>query len=381
MKQSTPVAIIGAGIIGASIAYNLASRGVKGVTVFESSKAGGGSTSAALGGFRHQFSSEISVELSKRSIVIIQKFKELTGYDPLIHRDGYIFIASEHASFEQLKKNREMQRRLGVPVDLLSKQELERKCPFYNFEGILGGTFCAEDGHASTFAVHQGYVSKAKELGVEFYENTEVTGIEVGKGEASGVKTPGGSMSADRVIIAAGAYSGIVGRLASINIPIKPYPRKILVTQSFTNGIPLEIPLIIDVDSTLAVGREGKGIIMSDNQETSSSFDLVFPSGMDERIMEKALHRMPVLASASISYANMGLYEMTPDANPIMCEIPEIQGLYCCAGFAGHGFMHSPAIGEIMAEMLLKGGTSLDISSFHIKRFENMRTEKEGLII
>ena len=381
MNQNSSVVIIGAGIIGASIAYNLAINGLKGVKVFDSSKAGSGSTSAALGGFRHQFSNEISVELSKRSVSIMQKFQELTGYDPLIHRDGYIFIASEQNSFEQLEKNREMQNRLGVHVDVLSKSELENKCPFYNFDGTLGGTFCAEDGHASTFAVHQGYVSKSKELGVEFYENTKVTGINAEKDKIFGVKTSGGSTTAEKVIIAAGAYSGIVGSLASIDIPIKPYPRKILVTQNFTDGIPLEIPLIIDVNSTLAVGREGKGIIMSDNEETSSSFDLVFPAGMDERIMEKALRRMPVLSGASIAYANTGLYEMTPDANPILCEIPEFEGLYCCAGFAGHGFMHSPAIGELMAEMLLKARTSLDISSFHINRFAKKRSEKEGLII
>ncbi|MDG6994967.1 MAG: FAD-binding oxidoreductase [Nitrososphaerota archaeon] len=381
MKQATQVAIIGAGIIGASIAYNLAIEGLNDVTVFDRSEAGSGSTSAALGGFRHQFSSELSVELSKRSIDIIHKFKELTGYDPLVHKDGYIFIASKEESLEQLRRNREMQRRLGVAVDLLSWKELSRSYPFYNFEGILGGTFCREDGHASTYAVHQGYVSKAKELRTEFYENTQVTGIEIAGRRVTGLNTTQGKISTEKVVIAAGAYSGLVGRLATVDIPIKPYPRKILVTHSFTDGIPPVIPLIIDVDSTLAVGREGKGMIMSDNQETVSSFDLVFPAGMDEKIMEKAIYRIPALANATISYANMGLYEMSPDANPIMCAIPEIQGLYCCAGFAGHGFMHSPAVGELMAELLLKKRTSLDISSFHIQRFKEMQKEKEGLII
>ena len=379
--KKTGTAIIGAGIIGVSIAYNLSISGVTDVLVFDCSKAGRGSTSASLGGFRHQFSNDLSVELSKRSIAILDNFKKLTGYDPLIHKDGYIFVASKEESFAQLKKNRDMQRRLGVNVELLSKSDLEEKCPFYNFDGIRGGTFCREDGHASTFSVHQGFVSKAKELGVEIFEDTEVNGIEFEGGKVTGLRTTMGQISAERVIIAAGAYSGLVGKLASVEIPVKPYPRKILVTHSFHDGIPNDIPLIIDVDSTLAVGREGMGIIMSDNEETVSSFELNFPPGMDERIMEKAIRRMPVLSKASISYANAGLYEMTPDANPIMCEIPGLNGLYCCAGFAGHGFMHSPAIGELMAEMLLEGRTSIDISSFHIDRFKETKSEKEGLII
>lgn len=375
------MAIIGGGIIGASIAYNLAMHGVKDVVILDKSKAGAGSTSASLGGFRYQFSTELSVRLSQRSVGIIEKFKDLMGYDPLVRRDGYVFIASRPSSFEQLKKNRDVQRRLGVPVSLLSQEELQERYPFYRFDGILGGTFCREGGHASTMAVFQGYISRAKQLGTELYEDTEVTAIEGRNPKGFPLRTSKGSLAADSVVIAAGAYSGLVGKLASADIPIEPYPRKILITNSFSDGIPPHIPLIIDVDSTFAFGREGKGLILANKQETQSSFDLAFPPDYDEKVMQVAIQRVPATEHCSLSYANVGLYEMTPDSNPIVCEMPGIEGLYCCSGFAGHGFMHSPAIGELMAELITKGKTSLDISAYHMGRFRKELAEKESLIV
>jgi sarcosine oxidase subunit beta len=380
LNSRASIAIIGAGIIGASIAYNLALRGIRDVAVFDRGKAGGGSTSAALGGFRYQFSNELSVRLSQESIKIIENFKELTGYDPLVRHDGYIFIASQESSIRQLRKNMDLQRKLDVPVEFHSKEDLESRLPFYDFSGILGGTFCREDGHASTLAVHQGFVSKAKELGVEFNEDCDVTEIKI-ENSVKGLIASGKLIQCDKIVIAAGAYSGLVGKLAGIDIPIVPVPRRVLITRSLVNGIPLDIPLVIDVDSTLALGREGKGILMGDNQNTSPGFELEFPPDHDERLMSRAIERVPSLAEASISYANQGLYEMTPDSNPIVSTIPEVGGLYCCAGFAGHGFMHSPAVGKIMSEILIGENPHINVSMLDIDRFKNRSLEKEKLII
>jgi sarcosine oxidase subunit beta len=380
LKERASVAIIGGGIVGASIAYNLAIRGTSDTAVLEKSKVASGSTSASLGGFRHQFSTEISVRLSQRSVAILERFEKLTGYDPLIRHDGYLFVASSPASVQQLQDNQKLQRRLGVAVEFLSQGELRETYPFYRFDGILGGTLCRDDGHASTMAVLQGYITTAKKLGVQVRENTEVVAIDRNQNGFL-IRTSKGDLAADSVVVAAGAYSGIVGNLASVNIPIKPYPRKVLVTRSFLDGVPLQIPLIVDVDSTFAFGREGKGLIMANNEETESSFELNFPPDYDERVAREAFKRVPATKGCSLSYANAGLYEMTPDANPIVCEIPNVQGLYCCSGFAGHGFMHAPAIGELLAELISRGTTSLDISPYHISRFGEGPHPPERLII
>jgi len=383
LRSEASIAIIGGGIIGTSVAYNLANKGIEDIVLLEKSKFGSGSTQAALGGFRHQFSNELSIKLSKESIKTIEKFKELTGYDPLAKKDGYLFIASREESLAQLKKNRDLALKNGIKVELLDKSELQERFPFYQFDEIIGGTLCMEDGHASTFSVLQGYVSKSRELGADLNENVEVTGIERSEGRSITLRTSSGEIEAEKVVIAAGAYAGLVGDMARVSIPIKPYPRKILITHSFHNGIPADIPLIIDVDSTLGMGREGNGILMADNGPVESSFDLLFPQDYDERVMSMALKRIPALKEASIAYADKGLYEMTPDANPIVSEIPEFPGLYCCAGFAGHGFMHAPIMGELMAEILTGSEPHLDISSFSIERFRRESTQRngEGLII
>jgi sarcosine oxidase subunit beta len=383
VKHKASVAIIGGGIVGTSIAYNLSQKGIKDTVLLEKGKFGKGSTSASLGGFRHQFSNDLSIKLSKESIKIIEKFEVLTGYDPLVRKDGYLFVASTEQSFSQIKRNRGLALGLGIKVELLSHTDLQTRFPFYQFDGVIGGTLCMDDGHASTAAVLQGFISKSRENGADLNEDVQVTKIERCSANSSYLlSTTSGDIEAEKVVIACGAFSSEVGRLASVNIPIRPFPRKILITHSFHIGVPSEIPLIIDVDSTLGIGREGNGILIADNLPTESSFDLTFPEDYDERVISAAIKRIPALKSASVSYTNSGLYEMTPDANPIVSEITGHPGLYCCAGFAGHGFMHAPIIGELMAEILSGSKPHLDISSFDIERFGNeTANSNEGLII
>jgi len=381
LKKSAQIAIIGAGIIGASIAYHLTQRGESDIIVFDMGRPGGGSTSAALGGFRHQFSNELSVKMSLESVATFRKFKELTGYDPLLRNDGYAFLAETENSLRQLRENVNLQKSLGVNVDSISRQELQQTFPFYSFDPIVGGTLCTEDGHASTLAVFQGFVSTAKESGVEFRENMEVTEIEVKEnGRLSGLVASGSKFNFQKVVIAAGAFSGRTGNLAKVSIPIIPVPRRVLVTGSFSE-LPAEFPLLIDIDSTLAIGREGKGIIIGDNIDSKSGFEMQFPPDYDEHLLGKAVERIPALGRASIAYGNQGLYEVTPDSNPIISSIPEVEGLFCCAGFSGHGFMHSPAAGKIMAEMLLGEKPHLDVSRLDIRRFADASHDSERLII
>ena len=381
MRQNYSVAIIGCGVIGASIAFYLAESGIKNVAVLERSKAGSGTTASSLGGFRSQFSNELSIRLSQRSVKIIEGFEELTGYDPLVRHDGYAFVASTEPSYERLRSDWRVQRSMGVPVELMDRDELQERYPFYRFEKILGGTLCMADGHASTMAILQGYVSSAKRLGVEVHEETDVTSITRESGGAFSLLTTRGHIDCETVVIAAGAYSGEVGKLASVKIPIEPYPRKILVTRTFSDGIPDHIPLIIDVDSTFSFGREGRGLILATNPPTRPSFDLVFPPEYENDVMRAAIERVPATGGCSLSHSVAGLYEMAPDANPIVGEMPENEGLYCCAGFAGHGFMHAPAIGELFAELYSKGRTSVDISSYGMERFKDGSVDEERRII
>jgi sarcosine oxidase, subunit beta len=381
LKQRASVTVIGAGIIGASVAYNLAASGVRDVVILERSVAGSGSTVASLGGFRAQFSNELSVRLSQRSIRIIEKFGELTGYDPLVHHDGYVFIASTERSYERLRKDSQLQKGLGVPVETVGREELQSRFPYYMFDEIIGGTVCMDDGHASTMAVLQGYLSSSKKMGVEVNENTEVRGIERSDEGGFVLRTGGGRLVTESLVLAAGAYSGVVGKMASVEIPIEPLPRKVLITNNFSDGIPASIPLIVDVDSTFAFGREGKGLLFGTNPPTPHGFELAFQPGYEDDVLGAALERVPATRGCTLSRSVSGLYEMSPDANPIVSRVPGEDRLYCCAGFAGHGFMHAPAIGEIFAELFTKGRASLDISAFDMGRFAKGVPETEGRIV
>jgi len=379
LSKKASAVVIGAGIIGASVAYNLSRSLQPPVVVVDMMHAGSGSTSAALGGFRHQFSSRLNVQLSIESISILESFKDTMGVDPLIRYDGYLFIAQTESSFNSLKRNAEMQRSLGVQVDTYTGAEIQRLFPFYDFSDAVGGTLCYRDGHALTSAVHQGYLTKALSMGAQLFEDTKVTGIIMDKGEIRGVETNRGAIYTDKVVIAAGAYSAQLGELAGVNIPVTPQPRKILFTRGVPHNLPDRFPLIVNVDSTFALGREANSVFFSDNRWIIQGFNVDFPLEYDEQVYAEAVRRLPPLADLPIGYSVRGLYETTPDANPIVSECG-ITGLYCCAGFNGHGFMHAPAVGILMSELVMGEKPHLDISEFSLNRFKG-KGEYERLII
>ncbi len=376
MTKKASAVVIGAGIIGVSVAYNLAKLLPAPVVVVDMNSPGWASTSAALGGFRHQFSSRLNVQLSIESVAILEKFNQMFGIDPFIRFDGYLFVAETEASLRAFKENRLMQRSLGVPVETYSGDELQGMFPFYDFGDVLGGNICYRDGHALTSAVHQGYLSSALSLGVELMDNTTVTGFIVEHEAIRGVQTTRGSIVADKVIIAAGAYSGLLGKMAGVNIPVSPHPRKILFTKGVPKGLPSVFPLIVDVDSTFAFGREPQCVFFANNRWEVRGFDAEIPPEYDQELLAEAVKKIKGLGDVPLGYAVRGLYEVTPDGNPIVSKCG-VDGLYCCCGFNGHGFMHAPAIGVLMAELVSGQKPHLDITEFRLERFSGkMNTEK-----
>lgn len=375
-KLSSNVAIIGGGIIGCSIAYNLAKEGLSDVILIEKGRLGSGSTSACLGGFRYQFTNEISFRLSLESIPRILNAREELGVDPHVHLNGYMFLAYTNENSDILKRINRMMRSNGIHLDTPTKEELAKMYPFYSFEGLEFATLCMQEGKADAFSIMWGYVKKASSLGVRFFENEEVKGY-TNHGVTKKLVTTNHEIESYNVVIAAGAYSGFLGKLFGFDIPVAPYPRKILFARTKVD-MPREMPLIIDMDSTLALGKEGNRFYFSSNERTESALDLSFPYGYNEKMIEKLIFRAPGLRDSQVVGEVAGLYEMTPDANPIICKLDE--GLFCCSGFSGHGFMHAPAAGELMAELILGKKTHLDITPLGLDRFSKTG-EREKVII
>ena len=372
MKTTADVVVIGGGIMGASTAYHLARRGCANVVVLESGEMFGlGSTGLNAGGIRYQFATKVNVELSKVSIGMMERFAHEMGQEVGLRRCGYLFMLDREADLAQFRANVALQNSLDVPSRVVSAAEIAELAPEVDMSGIIGGTWCPLDGLVDPNGLLQGYVSNARRLGATLLTGTPAIGIDVVDGSVRRVVTKTGSIETPTVVIAAGPWSAQIGAMAGIDLPIQPIRRQIAVTGAIP-GLRADFPFVIDFSRSLYFHREGNGILtgMSNRDE---------PAGFDTRVdpdwrlhhVENAMQRLPLLADAEIVAEWAGLYEVTPDDQPILGRIPHVNGLLACAGFSGHGLMHGPAAGMLMAEEILDGRAhTIDIDPLRWSRFE-----------
>lgn len=322
-----------------------------------------------MGGIRQQFSHPSNIRLSQMTLKFLSDPPQ--GFEPPgdFHRVGYLFLAREPQTWQEFQANVQLQREHGVPVELLSRSEIARRWPFLRTEDLQGGTFGAEDGYADPYSWAMSFAKTARRMGVRIEENTPVLSISTEGGRVRGVRTPQGMVWAPVVINAAGPWAGEVGAMAGLRIPVKPYRRQVYVTRRF-GLFPNPIPLIIDQDSLFYFRREGEGIMMgkTDTSEPSSYHTHVDRAFL-EGLIETATWRAPELAQAEILRGWGGLYAITPDENPIIGRLGDLEGFWGAVGFSGHGFQHGPAAGRILADLILRGGTDFDCSPFVYERF------------
>lgn len=371
MRSTADAVIVGGGCMGASVAFHLARRGVTNVVLVEREPMlGAGSTGRNAGGVRHQFSNEANIRLSLESIRTLERFADEVGTPIDLHQDGYLFLLSAPESVAAFKRNVELQRSCGISVDWLGASEAERLAPGLDGSGVLGATFCQKDGIADPNGVTMGFAKAAQAKGVEIVRETEVTGIDVGSGRITGVKTSRGAIATPVVVNAAGPHARLVGRLAGVDVPVDPYRRHIFIAQDFTRAVPPNRIMVIDFETTFYFHREGGGVLfgMGDPKEPAG-FDTTVRWDFLPQVIEVAMGRLPALEDASISHAWAGLYEMSPDANPLIGPAPGLEGFYVINGFSGHGFQHSPAAGRILADLITGGDPHIDVTPFAPDRF------------
>lgn len=369
LPKSAGVAIVGGGMCGISIAYYLASRGLRDVIVFEKGFMGEGATAAGAGGIRHQFSTEVNVRLSIESIRAFEELAQETGNAIELHQNGYLILATSDEEMAVFQKNVEMQRQLGVDARTLSSNEVQRTAPYLNTEDIVGATFCPNDGWVDPYSVLQMYARRARELGARIFERTEVRGIAVRGGKAMGIATPRGDLAADVVVNAAGPYAALVGRMAGVELPVKPYRRQSFATEPFLK-VPEDAPFIVDFTTSFYFHKESnRGVLMGmSDRDEPSSFNTNVDWSFLEKVVERALHRSPILGEARVIRGWAGLYAITPDHNPVLGRTP-VKNFYVACGFSGHGFMHSPAVGSLLAELISEKEPHLDITPLSLERF------------
>jgi sarcosine oxidase subunit beta len=380
-QSAAEVVVVGGGITGASVAYHLARRGCTGVVILERNRLAEGSTSLSAGGIRQQFSHPANVLLSQESVRVFERFRDAFGAEIGFHQVGYLFLATTQATWDDLQAGVAVQQGLQVPVQLLSPGEVQRRWPYLAVDDVVGATFCPEDGYADPYTVAVAYAAEARRLGVRIEENTPVTGIRVQRGRVRGVQTPRGAISTPWVINAAGAWAAQVGALAGVELPIRPYRRQVFVTGAFPS-LPRPVPMIIDFDAAFYFRGEGPGILlgMTDPDEPSS-FHTHVDWAFLERVVDQAVRRAPALEEVRVLRGWGGLYAITPDDNPILGRVPGLEGLIMAAGFSGHGFQQGPAVGRLLADLILDGDTDLDLSPFALARFAGRVARAERAVV
>jgi len=367
------VVVIGGGIVGVSIAHHLLERDptLRVMLLEKEPELGAGATAKATGGVRHQFSSETNVRLTLLSYRYFADAEAVLGRPVDFVPHGYLFVTAAPEIFGQLQKNVELQQRLGVRSRLVAPDAMRAFLPQLQADDLVGGSFCPDDGSADPNAMLQGFLARAKRRGLRVRIAEPVIAIHRERGSVNGVSTPADGYAAPVVVNAAGPFADRVGVLAGVDLPSRPYRRQVIVTEP-PPDLPERFPLIVDLDSGWYVHRLGRSALLmgGTDKDLHPGLDATLDWEAFEPVFKAAGKRAPPLAGARILRAYAGVRDLTQDYHGILCEAPEARGFYVACGFSGHGFMHAPAIGLLMAELILDGrATSMEIGLLSLDRF------------
>jgi sarcosine oxidase subunit beta len=384
--RTAEVVIVGGGIVGSSIAYHLTAAGCKHVLVLErESSQGKGSTGKSMGGVRAQFSTPVNIQMSLYSIPFYAEFDERLGYPCGYRPQGYLFCATSEQHLEYLRANLSKQIALGLKTAReLAADDLSRQFPQLRCDDILGGTFCSSDGFVDPYSAMTGFMSWAADHGAAIARSSEVCGIHRDRAGVSGVATNQGEISTRKVVNCGGAWAAGIAQMAGVELPVAPLRRMLVPTEPF-DKFPRTAPMIIDMSNGFHFRPEGLGFLLAWNDpEEEPGYKTDFEPNFIEKILTRAANRVPVFENLAVNpkRAWAGLYEMTPDHHPVLGPVPEVPGFFLANGFSGHGVMHAPATGKILADFILRGKTDLiDASLLDLARFSEGRMIKETAVL
>jgi sarcosine oxidase subunit beta len=348
------ILVAGAGAMGASIAYHLALAGARDVVLCDRGEIAGGSTSRAMGGVRQQFSTAPEVELARQSIAFFEELGE-----PFFDQVGYLFLATTEAGLAALEDRVELQEQLGVAVEWVDPAFVDG----LSVGDVLGATFGPKDGTADPAAVAGELVRRAEELGVEVRPNTAAAQL---------------APQADTVVIACGPWSAALGGQLGVELPVRPLCRQLLLTSPVDASA--RLPLVVECETGFHFRRRGEGLVLAmSDPELRWGFETAVDHAVFPDRLERLTRRYPPAAGATIADAWAGLYDMTADAHPIIGRVGD--GLYAACGFSGHGFMQSPAVGRALADEIVTGASSFDLSPYRLDRFEGDVEFPETLVL
>ena len=368
------VLIVGAGIIGTSIAYHLAASGSPGVTVVDRAGVAEGSTARATGAIRAQFTSTPNVALAHRSVTLFGRLSEDTGEPFDFRQHGYLFLLTDPDRLDAFRRAVDLQNSQGVPSRMLSPDEVADLYPQARTDDLLGATYCATDGSGSPTDAATAYARAARRAGAQVRTQCRVTGFLRDTGGAvCGVATTDGPIGADTVIVAAGPQSRELCRTLDLDIPVAPHRRQVCAIGPL-DWVHPALPFVVDMGTGAYLHPGSAGSVIGgtdrdvgEGEDTTVDWDLV------PALLDALVARFPAMAQATVTRAWAGLREMTPDDHALIGPVPEVPNLWLATGFSGHGFMQAPAVGEAVGQLLLRGASDIDITALRPSRFADGR--------
>jgi sarcosine oxidase, subunit beta len=343
------IVIAGAGAIGASIAYHLGLLGARDAVLCDRAEIASGATGKAMGGFRQQFSTEAEVRLAQESAKL---FRELGS--PLFKAVGYLFLATTEEGWERLRARAELQRGLGVPVEDVDATRISG----LQTDDVVGAVACWQDGVAEPAEITRELVRRAVANGVGVREHVDARDLEH-----------------DVLVVACGVASSELWP----ELPIRPLCRQ-LVDVGPVADLPSDLPMVVEEETGFHFRRRGETLRLAMTEPKPRWTDR---AEVDDSLVEdwrrRLAYRYPSAVDAPVVRAWAGLYDMTPDAHPIIGWVGE--GVYAACGFSGHGFMQSPAVGRAVAEELLNGESELNLTAYRLERFSGDEVFPETLVL
>ncbi|AMM54874.1 NAD(P)/FAD-dependent oxidoreductase [Pyrococcus kukulkanii] len=369
LPERAEIVVIGGGIVGVTIAHELARRG-EDVVVLEKRFIGSGSTFRCGTGIRQQFNDEANVKVMKRSVELWKKYSE--EYNFSFEQTGYLFLLYDDKEVEEFKRNIKIQNKFGVPTRLITPEEAKEIVPLLDISEVIAASWNPTDGKADPFASTTAFALKAKEYGAKLLEYTEVKGFIIEDGEIKGIKTNRGVIKTGIVVNATNAWAKLINAMAGIkvHIPIEPYKHQAVITQPIKRGTIRPMIISFKYGHAYLTQTSHGGIIGGVGYEIGPTYDLTPTYEFLREVSYYFTKIIPALKDLLILRTWAGYYAKTPDSNPAIGKINELSDYYIAAGFSGHGFMMAPAVAEMVADLITKGKTDLPVDWYDPYRFE-----------
>ena len=379
MTGTADVVIIGGGVMGCSILYSLAERGVTNGVLLERDVLASGSTSRSQAILRMHYSNEVTTKLSWDSLPVFRDFQEITGIPSGYTKTGYFIIVGPEDR-RAMEENVVMQRSVGVDTSVVTAEDVREIAPMVRTNDGEAFAYEPESGYADPYSVTTGYANAAREMGARVRSGSAATGVEITGDRVSAVLTEDGRVETRTAVVATGPWSGPFLKSIGVEAPLRPIRHQVVMLRRPQDIVP-DHPIVGDVVYDMSPRPDVGNITLigvgEDEEAEPESFNQGVDMPMVERTFENLTKRMPGMASALFRGGWSGLFTTTPDWHPVLDRVEGIEGLYLAVGFSGHGFKLAPMVGVVMAELVTEGqATSVDISELDLKRFGEGRLMK-----